>query len=154
MATSKKVQTQAADDMDIARKIWLAGVGAYGRMFAETQGAMGKLAGSANETFEQLVANGEQVEDAVRARIAKSGTAEKVVSLVGTVTKQVSDYREGQRKALDARIGQVRKTVADTLAPFNIASLAHSIEQLTQKVDALSADVAKLKGTKSKKTAA
>src|SRR5262249_10576345 len=72
MATLKKV-TKPRDEIDITRKIWLAGVGAYGRVFAETQGALEKLAGTANETFDQLVATGEKTEDAVRARIAKSG---------------------------------------------------------------------------------
>ena len=49
MATAKKTAktaatTPVAHDPDIARKIWLAGVGAYGRMSAETQGAVEKLA--------------------------------------------------------------------------------------------------------------
>src|SRR6516225_1992322 len=102
MATLKKV-TKSRDEIDIARKIWLAGVGAYGRVFAETQGALEKLAGNANETFDQLVASGERTEDAVRARIAKSGDG--IERIIGTVSKQVQDLREGWRMALDARIG-------------------------------------------------
>ena len=33
-----------AADADVARKIWLAGVGAYDKMYNETQAATGKLA--------------------------------------------------------------------------------------------------------------
>lgn len=138
---TKKTKTT---DTDIARKIWLAGVGAYGRVLAETQDAVGKLAGSANQTFDQLVANGEKVEDSVRARIAKSGASERVVSLVDTVTKQA----KAQREILEDRIGAVRKNVVDTLAPYSIVTLAKSVEKLTKQVDVLSAEVAKLKAVK------
>ena len=148
MATQKKT-AKSHDEIDIARKIWLAGVGAYGRMFAETQGALEKLAGSANETFDQLVANGEKTEDAVRARIAKSGPGAK--RIIDTVSKQVQELREGRRMALDARIGQVRKTVSETLAPFNVAALAKSVERLSAQVDSLSAEVARLKAAKTKR---
>ena len=70
--TAKKTAAKAAAvDTDIARKIWLAGVGAYGRMYSETQGVVTKLAASTSEAFDQLVAQGEEVEDKVRESIAK-----------------------------------------------------------------------------------
>jgi poly(hydroxyalkanoate) granule-associated protein len=141
-------KTIPAADNDIARKIWLAGVGAYGRVLSETQEAVGKLAGSANETFDQLVANGEKVEDAVRARIAKSGASERVVSLVDTVAKQAKT----QRAILEDRIGAVRKTVEDTLSPYSIVSLSRAVDKLSKQVDTLSAEVARLKAAKPKKT--
>lgn len=145
MAPKKAIKVRETDDADIARKIWLAGVGAYGRVFTETQGAVEKLAGSANETFEQLVASGAEIEDAVRTRIAKSGAAERVTSLVETVSKRVKDIPLPTPARLDARIGQVRKTVADTLAPFRVVTLTRTIDRLNAKVDALSTEVAKLK---------
>jgi poly(hydroxyalkanoate) granule-associated protein len=126
-------------DSDIARKIWLAGVGAYGRVLSETQERVGKLAGSANEAFDQLVSSGEAVEDTVRARIAQSGASERVVSLVDTVAKQA----KAQREALEERIGSVRKSVVDTLSPYSFLALV-------KRVDALEAEVAKLKGTAKK----
>jgi len=140
-------KTKPAADSDIARKIWLAGVGAYGRVLSETQEAVGKFAGSANETFDQLVANGEKVEDAVRARIAKSGASERVVSLVDTVTRQA----KAQRAILEDRIGAVRKTVEDTLSPYSIVTLSKAVEKLSRQVETLSADVAKLKSSKPRK---
>jgi polyhydroxyalkanoate synthesis regulator phasin len=126
-------------DTDIARKIWLAGVGAYGRVLSETQERVGKIAGSANEAFEQLVSSGEAVEDTVRSRIAQSGASERVVSLVDTVAKQA----KAQREALEERIGSVRKTVVDTLSPYSFLALV-------KRVDELEAAVAKLQGTAKK----
>ena len=135
-------------DSDIARKIWLAGVGAYGRMFTETQGAVGKLASSASEAFDQLVAKGEEVEDKVRDTITKSSQTGKVVSMVGAATNQVQTFGEGQRAALEARIGKVRKTVSETLAPWNPAALGHALEKLTAQVETLTKEVATLKAAK------
>jgi poly(hydroxyalkanoate) granule-associated protein len=148
---AKKKIAKHTEEIDVARKIWLAGVGAYGRMFTETQGALQKLAGSANETFDQLVANGELVEDTVRARISKSRP--EFDRVLTTVSKQVRDLSDTRRLALDARIGQVRKTVTDTLAPFNVAALAKSVEKLGAKVDALSREIDQLKGKPKKKVA-
>lgn len=150
--TTAKTETKTVDT-DIARKIWLAGVGAYGRMFTETQGAVEKLASSANEAFDQLVAKGEEVEDTVRDTITKSPQGEKVVSLVESATAKVQGFRDEQRAALEARIGKVRKTVSETLAPLNMASVAQSVEKLTAQVEALTAEVATLKAEKPAKAA-
>jgi poly(hydroxyalkanoate) granule-associated protein len=151
--TAKTTKKSTPVDTDIARKIWLAGVGAYGRMFTETQGAVEKLATSANEAFDQLVAKGEEVEDKVRDTIAKSPQGEKVVSLVETATAKVQSYREERRAALDARIDKVRKTVTETLAPLNMGALAQAVEKLSAQVETLTGEVAALKAEKAKPNA-
>src|ERR1700748_3350781 len=142
MTMAKK--TKAAVDTDIARKIWLAGVGAYGRVLSETQDRVGKIAGTANTAFDQLVASGEKVEDTVRARIAKSDASERVTALVGTVTKQA----KAQREAFEDRLGSARKTVIDALAPYSILTIGKHVEKLSKQVDALQKEVAVLKGQK------
>ena len=148
--TAKKTAAKTVADTDIARKIWLAGVGAYGRMYAETQGAVEKLAHGANEAFDQLVAKGEEVEDTVRDAITKSPQGEKMVKIVGDATSKVQSYRDEQRAALEARIGKVRKTVAETLAPLNMAALAQAVEKLSAQVETLTDEVAALKAEKAK----
>ena len=97
-------KTKAVVDTDIARKIWLAGVGAYGRVLSETQDMVGKLAGSANETFDQLVARGEEIEDTVRARIAQTNASERVVSLVDTVRTLIGGMSPGEVAMLRAHL--------------------------------------------------
>ena len=146
MATAKKTETTetVAHDTDVARKIWLAGVGAYGRMFAETQGAVEKLAHNANDAFDQLVAKGEEVEDKVRDTIAKTPQGERVVSLV----EQARTFRAEQRAALEARIDKVRKTVTETLQPLNLGALAQAVEKLSAQVETLTEEVAALKAEK------
>jgi len=136
---------ETAVDADIARKIWLAGVGAYGRMFSETQGAVEKLATGANDAFDQLVAKGEEVEDKIRDVIAKSPQGERVVSLVEATATKVQAYRQERRQALDARIGKVRDLISETLAPWNNVSLGQAVERLTAQVELLTREVAALK---------
>lgn len=132
-------------DTDVARKIWLAGVGAYGRMAVETQGAMTKLAKNANEAFDQLVAKGEEVEDKVRDTIAKAPRVEKMTAMVGETSGKIAAFSADRRAALNARVEEVRKTVTESVAPWNVAALTQAVEELTTKIDALTAEVAALK---------
>jgi len=149
--TEKSVETVEAvktSDPDIARKIWLAGVGAYGRIFTETRGAVEKLANGASEAFDELVAKGEEVEDAVRSSFVKSPSGEKIVAMVETATNNVQAFGAEQRAALETRIGKVRETVAETLAPLNVMALGQAIEKLSAHVEALTGEVAALKAEK------
>ncbi len=54
-------------DMDIARKIWLAGIGAYGRAFDDAQEAYSKVGKETAKIFDELVGKGEALEDKVTA---------------------------------------------------------------------------------------
>ncbi|MFN3959616.1 MAG: phasin family protein [Parvularculaceae bacterium] len=47
---------------DTARRIWLAGIGAYGRAFTEAQEQVAKLTGESARVFDDLVAKGEEIE--------------------------------------------------------------------------------------------
>lgn len=50
---------------DTARKIWLAGIGAYGRAFSEVQEGLTKATKGSTKVFEELVQKGEQLETLV-----------------------------------------------------------------------------------------
>jgi len=54
-------------DKEIARKIWLAGIGAYGRAFSDAQEAYSKVGKETAKVFEDLVHKGEGLEDKVTA---------------------------------------------------------------------------------------
>lgn len=140
MAKAKNVRK--SEELDVARKIWLAGVGAYGRVFQEAQGQIDKLAERAQDMFEELVNHGEKVEDDVRSRIGKYESVSKVANLV----ERAQRFGAERRAALEDRVSAVRRTIGETLsAPMNMLTLGVSIEKLTKKVDALASDVAALK---------
>ncbi len=50
---------------DTARKIWLAGIGAYGRAFSEMQEGLSKAGKSTSKVFDELVQKGEVLETIV-----------------------------------------------------------------------------------------
>lgn len=134
MASKKTpARVETVDAEDVARRIWLAGVGAYGRMFAEAQDRVEKAAGSANELFDQLVARGEALEDQVRERLEANETTHKLGEAIG----KLQDFRAERRAALKARVESLRKGVESTIAPFNPLAMARQVEELSARVAAL-----------------
>jgi polyhydroxyalkanoate synthesis regulator phasin len=125
----------ASEAEDVARKIWLAGVGAYGRMFAEAQDRVEKAASSANDLFEQLVARGEALEDQVRARLESNEATKKIGEAIG----RMQDYRAEQRAALKARVETFRKGVE----AYNPLVLHRQVQELSARVDALEGKTAR-----------
>jgi poly(hydroxyalkanoate) granule-associated protein len=125
---------KTAAEHDIARKIWLAGVGAYGRMFDEAQDQVSRLSQNASDMFDDLVSRGEKVEDEVRTRISKSGAGARVVKLV----ERAQEFGAQRRKAFEKRVRSVRATVSETLqAPMNMFMLGQTVENLAKRVEAL-----------------
>jgi len=53
---------------EAARRIWLAGIGAYGRAFTEAQEAFKDMSGGTSRVFEELVKKGEDIEEAVSSK--------------------------------------------------------------------------------------
>lgn len=62
MADKKKSRRS---NSDAARRIWLAGIGAYGRAFSEAQEALKDMTGETSRVFDDLVQKGEFIELAV-----------------------------------------------------------------------------------------
>lgn len=158
--TVEAIETARAEGMEIARKIWLAGVGAYGRVYQEAAGRVEKVTGAANEMFDQLVEKGEQVEDLVKASIAKNETATKVSDMVEKNVATVKEVSETRINDLEERFETVRKTVMDKvsplmdkIAPFNVFTLGTQVSDLTATVEALKAEIEALKGDKPAKAA-
>jgi hypothetical protein len=133
MATEKT--TAKHDAEEIARRIWLAGVGAYGRMFEEAQDRVTKATGSANDLFDQLVARGEVLEGVVRERIAGNEAVQKVA---GAVDK-LQDFRDTQRSALMTRMETVRKAVDHAVTPFNPLAIGRTLQDIEARLARLEA---------------
>jgi len=116
----------AADVREMARKIWLAGLGAYGRAFSEGRDMLKTAQERGSDVFEDLVARGETLEDDVD---------DKARSMMDEVRSQVSDLnlderisrmrdrikREGKSAAskagrdLETRVGQLEARLKDIL---------------------------------------
>ena len=119
MTTTDTIKGKINEAEDMARKIWLAGLGAYGKSVEEAQGRYEKLSEDANKMFDDLVIKGETLEDDARSKF-KSTTND-----------------------VENRVADVRKKLGLDPAPAD-----HRIEELSAKIDALTEAVAKLAANK------
>jgi hypothetical protein len=129
---------------DIAKNIWLAGVGAYGKAVEEAQGRLEK-AMEPPKLFRDLVKVGTALEEDAR---------ESTVAARHSVEERISRVRENFHNQRPARVE-------------DLADLHKKVDQLTRKVDQLSKALAQqgvvgeigekataTQGTKTKKKAA
>ena len=85
------------DDLkDMARKIWLAGLGAYGKAFSEGREMFRKASAQSSDVFDDLVKRGEELEGEVDG---------KARAVMDDVKAQVSDLN------LDERIAKMRTRI-------------------------------------------
>lgn len=119
-----------AHSPDTARKIWLAGIGAYGRAFSEAQESIAKLSGESARVFEDLVAKGEAIEKKVEAEGRK--VAARVAPGAHAFDERIKRMRE--------RIGLAddHHSLAD-----EVRDLKSRVERIEAKLDQLIAGGAK-----------
>lgn len=111
---------------DMARKIWLAGIGAYGKAFEEgrdmVKGMRGNLGGTTSDVFETLAEKGEQLETAAKVRGAQ---------LAG----KASDLREDL--GIEDRIQAMRDRLGSGSTEDRIDALEARLVGIETKLDAL-----------------
>ena len=110
-----KVSDKASE---IAKNIWLAGVGAYGKAVDEAQGRLEK-AMDPPKLFRDLVRAGTALEEDAREAIESSSAAAK-----SSVEERINRVRENFHNQRPARIE-------------DLTALHKKVDQLTRKVDRL-----------------
>lgn len=130
MSDDKNEKSKVADKAsEIARNIWLAGVGAYGRAVDEAQDRMEKAGMETPKLFRELVKAGAALEDEARKGISSSKAAR------ASVEDRIHRVRESFQLQLPAR-GE------------DLLALHEKIDRLTRKVDDLTAALAAQGGRK------
>lgn len=165
MAQDDKNKT---DEKDMVRKIWLAGIGAYGRAFTEAKGAVDSLTGKSSAVFDDLVAKGEMVE--VVGKFKAEEILEKSKAAVEDITpdfeideriarmrSRLSGVKDDGSDRLAARVDQLEAKLDAILAHLEIGDEAPKAKRTTRKTPAKKAPVkkaaAKKKMTTQKTTA-
>lgn len=69
---SKDDDDKMMSGTDVARKVWLAGLGAYGKAINTSQGAAMKIGAEANKVFEDLVSKGAKLEETVEGAVEET----------------------------------------------------------------------------------
>jgi poly(hydroxyalkanoate) granule-associated protein len=98
----------------ITRKIWLAGLGAYGKSFEEMQSQYEKFNSETTRLFEELVAKGKKLESDAKGMVKEKTDVER-------------------------RIEEVRKKVG-----LDSSNTEAKIDELSRKVDALARAINKI----------
>ena len=104
---------------DLARKIWLAGIGAYGKGFDEAQGQYEKLNTEATKLFDELVVKGEKLE--------------------GEAKDKFEAEKDKVKSNVETRVADVR-----TKLGLDNDDTDKKIEELSAKIDSLTDAVSKL----------
>ncbi|MGK0248369.1 MAG: polyhydroxyalkanoate synthesis regulator phasin [Oleispira sp.] len=130
MSNIDKIKETATTAEEMARRIWLAGLGAYGKGYEEVKGRIESLSTDSNKLFDELVIKGEKLE--VEGK---------------NIVKQVKDDVLAKTE-IESRIETVRSKLDFTKTKTENDT---KIEELSSKIDALTAAVAKLATPKAKK---
>jgi len=120
-----KANEAAEKASELAKSIWLAGLGAYGKAYDEAKTQADQLEGRTTKFFDELVAKGRKLE----------GETQKTV-------KQVKTKATKATSSLEDRIAKVRDSLSVDLSGMNpyakLDEIAHKVDALSRKVDAMS----------------
>ncbi|MFT6085851.1 MAG: poly(hydroxyalkanoate) granule-associated protein [Glaciecola sp.] len=104
MTNLDRVNSTIETAEEAARKIWLAGLGAYGKSFEEVQTQYEKMNDETSRLFEELVSKGEKLEADTKKKLKKTTSIEKRVE---DVRKKLGLGNSG----IDAKIDELSKKV-------------------------------------------
>lgn len=139
MADTKEIKEMAEKASDLAKNIWLAGLGAYGKALDEAHGQYEKVSEKVNKEstrlFDELVAKGKKLE--------------------GETQVKFNEVKEKSSATLEERLAQVKDSMNFTSKNADVAS---QLEELSSKLDlvleALGAKTTAKKVVTAKKSAA
>jgi len=137
---------------ELARKIWLAGLGAYGHGFNNIQDGYDKMSDKTRHYFDDLVEQGTKIEAEAKNTIDKTGEkikeqGDKLKEQGEKIKEQGKTLRkEGLNLNVSARVEEIREKVASklTMPSFSSVSNDDKLEELNAKVESLIDVVSKL----------
>lgn len=121
---------------DIAHKIWLAGVGAYGRAYSEARNGAQKLNVETSDFFDDLVKRGEVIEGSMRNRITSNERLTSASARVAKVADVASRMQKKQRDRLDDRMDRMRTVLGFGKKRDKTANLHARIDRLEEEINA------------------
>ena len=112
-----------------ARRIWLAGIGAYGRAFTEAQEALKDVTGKGSDIFDELVQKGEMLE------LVGKTKGKEILDKAQLPEFDMPDFDIDERiKGMRERLSRGEKTANPT---FDLEDRLESIETKLDKILAL-----------------
>ena len=152
---AKKAKTKTLKDRrseletqtrDVAQKIWLAGLGAYGRAYTEAATSAKKMNAGTTELFEDLVQRGTEIDAEMKARFGANETVAKATENVTKVTETALRLQKKQREAFEARMQRMRSVLGFKAQSEKADDLASKIDELEDEIASLAAKAKPAKG--------
>lgn len=116
MTNLDSIKAKVNEAEDVARKIWLAGLGAYGKGFDEAQGRYEKLTADASKVFDELVEKGEKLEGETKSKLKEKTNLDQRVSEVRKKLGLDSNDTDAKVEELSAKIDALTEAVAQLTA--------------------------------------
>ena len=127
-----------AQTRDVAYKIWLAGVGAYGRAFECAAQSAAKVAESSSDVFEDLVKRGAKIEGEMKTRLTENDTLSRATDTVTKAAEVVTDFQEKATEQLEARMERMRSLLGLPRSGDTTTALHSKIDRLEDEIAQLS----------------
>jgi len=131
-AVGKQVEAQSTE---MAYKIWLAGVGAYGKAYDTALAGANVLNKQSAEVFEDLVKRGSEIENDVRARLAADERVAGATKRVSKTLETVRDMQVQARDQFEARLERMRDLLG-------VKGLSDVRQKFARQIDKLEDEVA------------
>lgn len=141
---------------ELARKIWLAGLGAYGHGFNNIQDGYDKMSDKTRHFFDGLVEQGTKIETEAKSTFGKvEAEAKSTIDKAGAKIKAQGEKLKEQGKTLrkdgvnlnvSARIEEIREKVASKISMPSLSASSNDekLEALNAKLEGLIEVVSKL----------
>lgn len=121
----------------VARKIWLAGLGAYGKSVEDAHGQIDKASQEASKFFHDLVSKGQSIED--HSREALKERISEAKGMISGARERISEAADSNTRSVEEMIGRVRERMGvDDAVHTRLDALARQVNALAQKVTGLS----------------
>ena len=127
----KAVEAQSAE---LAHKIWLAGVGAYGKAYDTALANAATFNKQSTELFDELVKRGEAIESDVKSRFAADERMTKAAEAVSKANAAAREFQAEARDRFEARMERMRDLLGVKGLGLPGANLAAKLDKLEDEV--------------------
>lgn len=123
-----------AGTADMAHKIWLAGVGAYGKAYDTALESAQTFNKQSTELFDELVKRGEEIENDVRSRLESNESVLKAGHSMAKYADAARGFQAQARDQFEARMERMRELLGVKGLGLPGAKLAAKLEKLEDEV--------------------
>jgi len=135
--TGKRRSAEQAESL--ARRIWLAGLGAYGTSMEDAQGQLGRAGEEASRLFQELVEKGQRIEEQSRATLRNR---------LDEARHRISERAQNNTRSVEEMIQRVREKIGiDAAVAAPLDALTQRVEGIARRLGAASARPAKVRAS-------